>query len=149
MDGLANGGVGNGGHVEGRSRIGSGDERQRSTVSGHEAIEDVERKKRLKKVGNYVLGDVLGEGAYGQVREGLSIKENGLEKDGPKFGLRVAVKIISRRLLRKVPPLDNLLLRILLHPLPASRHATATSCEGRRPRTQGLRREMVRGDGMC
>mmetsp|Transcript_31106 Transcript_31106/g.48717 ORF Transcript_31106/g.48717 Transcript_31106/m.48717 type:complete len:279 (+) Transcript_31106:347-1183(+) len=52
--------------------------------------------KSLKRINNYVLGDVLGEGAYGQVREGLLIKE------GPKFGQRVAVKILSRRLLRKV-----------------------------------------------
>jgi hypothetical protein len=100
------------------------------------------RRKKLKKVKDFVLGDVLGEGekshdqitpekcaeptpsllkssdfvqraccgrkipgmccdvgdaagAYGQVREGLRVKE-------PKFGQRVAVKIMSRKLLRKV-----------------------------------------------
>mmetsp|Transcript_9744 Transcript_9744/g.19025 ORF Transcript_9744/g.19025 Transcript_9744/m.19025 type:complete len:428 (-) Transcript_9744:24-1307(-) len=55
-----------------------------------------DNRKALKRVGNFVLGDVLGEGAYGQVREGLRIS------DGPKFGQRVAVKIISRKLLKKV-----------------------------------------------
>eukprot|EP00288_Rhodomonas_lens_P016868 CAMPEP_0177709994 /NCGR_PEP_ID=MMETSP0484_2-20121128/11097_1 /TAXON_ID=354590 /ORGANISM="Rhodomonas lens, Strain RHODO" /LENGTH=414 /DNA_ID=CAMNT_0019221643 /DNA_START=357 /DNA_END=1598 /DNA_ORIENTATION=- len=55
-----------------------------------------ENRKALKRVGNFVLGDVLGEGAYGQVREGLRVSED------QKFGQRVAVKIISRRLLRKV-----------------------------------------------
>ena len=81
-----------------------------SAEAGHDVRGIPERKKRLKKVGNYVLGDVLGEGAYGQVRDGLSIKEEDKgnkdapkgHKDAPKFGLRVAVKIISRRLLRKV-----------------------------------------------
>mmetsp|Transcript_66155 Transcript_66155/g.137868 ORF Transcript_66155/g.137868 Transcript_66155/m.137868 type:complete len:430 (-) Transcript_66155:64-1353(-) len=63
-----------------------------------EKIEEkkTEPRKALKRVGNFVLGDVLGEGAYGQVREGLRVSE------GQKFGQRVAVKIISRRLLRKV-----------------------------------------------
>mmetsp|Transcript_14279 Transcript_14279/g.35839 ORF Transcript_14279/g.35839 Transcript_14279/m.35839 type:complete len:394 (-) Transcript_14279:1-1182(-) len=55
------------------------------------------QQKKLKRIPGQevVLGDVLGEGAYGQVREGLRVKE------GPKFGQRVAVKIISRKLLRK------------------------------------------------
>lgn len=35
-------------------------------------------------------------GAFGQVREGMRVD------DGDKFGLRVAVKIISRRLIKKV-----------------------------------------------
>mmetsp|Transcript_5362 Transcript_5362/g.13622 ORF Transcript_5362/g.13622 Transcript_5362/m.13622 type:complete len:402 (+) Transcript_5362:304-1509(+) len=63
--------------------------------SGGKKDKDV-KKKKLKKVRDFVLGDVLGEGAYGQVREGLRVKEG-----DPKFGQRVAVKIISKRLLRK------------------------------------------------
>mmetsp|Transcript_21244 Transcript_21244/g.41370 ORF Transcript_21244/g.41370 Transcript_21244/m.41370 type:complete len:385 (+) Transcript_21244:365-1519(+) len=60
--------------------------------------EEKRRQKKLKRIPGQeiVLGDALGEGAYGQVREGLRVKE------GPKFGQRVAVKIISRKLLRKV-----------------------------------------------
>jgi serine/threonine protein kinase len=75
-----------------------------------------ERKERshLKRVGDYVLGDVLGEGSYGQVREGLYVppdleasKEASLIGQAPsdklKYFQRVAVKIIRRRLLtRKV-----------------------------------------------
>lgn len=38
-------------------------------------------------------------GAFGQVREGMRVDE------GDKFGLRVAVKIISRRLIKKVQPI--------------------------------------------
>mmetsp|Transcript_95493 Transcript_95493/g.154038 ORF Transcript_95493/g.154038 Transcript_95493/m.154038 type:complete len:405 (-) Transcript_95493:21-1235(-) len=57
-------------------------------------------RKTLKRIykdsKKYVLGDVLGEGAFGQVREGMRVDE------GDKFGLRVAVKIISRRLIKKV-----------------------------------------------
>eukprot|EP00284_Hemiselmis_tepida_P018242 CAMPEP_0174918654 /NCGR_PEP_ID=MMETSP1355-20121228/3197_1 /TAXON_ID=464990 /ORGANISM="Hemiselmis tepida, Strain CCMP443" /LENGTH=365 /DNA_ID=CAMNT_0016163839 /DNA_START=382 /DNA_END=1476 /DNA_ORIENTATION=- len=58
---------------------------------------DSKQQRKLKKIPGHevVLGDVLGEGAYGVVREGLRVKE------GPKFGQRVAVKIISRKLLRK------------------------------------------------
>jgi hypothetical protein len=70
-------------------------------------------RKSLKRVGDYVLGDVLGEGSYGQVREGLYVPQDLADKDASslgqsaseklKFGQRVAVKIIRRRLLtRKV-----------------------------------------------
>jgi serine/threonine protein kinase len=70
-------------------------------------------RKSLKRVGDYVLGDVLGEGSYGQVREGLYVPPDlesskdasllGPSSDKLKFGQRVAVKIIRRRLLtRKV-----------------------------------------------
>jgi serine/threonine-protein kinase 11 len=71
-------------------------------------------RKSLKRVGDYVLGNVLGEGSYGQVTEGLYVpsdleasKDASLvgqsSSDKLKFGQRVAVKIIRRRLLtRKV-----------------------------------------------
>ena len=73
-----------------------------------------EDRKRLKRVKEYVLGDVLGEGSYGQVREGLYVPQDSEDNkdaslvvqtlpDKLKFGQRVAVKIIRRRLLtRKV-----------------------------------------------
>ena len=71
-----------------------------------------EDRKRLKRVKEYVLGDVLGEGSYGQVREGLYVPQDSednkeaslvVQTDKLKFGQRVAVKIIRRRLLtRKV-----------------------------------------------
>ena len=62
------------------------------------------KKSQLRHVQNYVLGDVLGEGSYGQVREGLWVgMDDEKEKSHKlKFGHRVAVKIIGRRLLRKV-----------------------------------------------
>jgi len=66
-------------------------------ADGENKRKNAKNQKKLKKIPGQevVLGDVLGEGAYGQVREGLRVKE------GPKFGQRVAVKIISRKLLRK------------------------------------------------
>eukprot|EP00960_Hanusia_phi_P018948 558458-Hanusia_phi.AAC.5 len=55
------------------------------------------RRSSLRRVGNYVLGDELGEGSFGKVKEGLVVKEGSED-----FGMRVAVKIISRKSIRKV-----------------------------------------------
>ncbi|EKX41380.1 hypothetical protein GUITHDRAFT_41016, partial [Guillardia theta CCMP2712] len=51
----------------------------------------------LRRVGDYVLGDELGEGSFGKVKEGLVVKEGSED-----FGMRVAVKIMSRRSIRKI-----------------------------------------------
>nr|XP_042913802.1 serine/threonine-protein kinase STK11-like [Parasteatoda tepidariorum] len=50
-------------------------------------------KKRAKMVGKYVMGDVLGEGSYGKVKEVL---------DSTSL-CRRAVKILKRKKLRKIP----------------------------------------------
>lgn len=51
------------------------------------------RRKRAKLVGKYLMGDVLGEGSYGKVKEMLNCEN--LQ--------RCAVKILKRRKLRKIP----------------------------------------------
>ena len=85
-----------------------------SRSQNEESYTEIKDRKHLKRVGDYVLGDVLGEGSYGQVREGLYVppdleasKEASLIGQAPsdklKYFQRVAVKIIRRRLLtRKV-----------------------------------------------
>ena len=49
--------------------------------------------KRAKKIGKYLMGDVLGEGAYGKVKEMLDCETL----------RRCAVKILTRRRLRRIP----------------------------------------------
>lgn len=50
-------------------------------------------KKRAKMIGKYIMGDVLGEGSYGKVKEVLD-----------SFSLcRRAVKILKKKKLRKIP----------------------------------------------
>lgn len=51
------------------------------------------RKKRVKMIGKYVMGDVLGEGSYGKVKEVLDSQTL----------CRRAVKILKKRKLRKIP----------------------------------------------
>ena len=51
------------------------------------------RRKRAKLIGKYLMGDVLGEGSYGKVKEVLNCEN--LQ--------RCAVKILKRRKLRKIP----------------------------------------------
>lgn len=51
------------------------------------------RKKRAKMIGKYLMGDLLGEGSYGKVKEVLD--EDNL--------CRLAVKILKSRKLRKIP----------------------------------------------
>lgn len=52
-----------------------------------------QKKKNIKMVGKYVMGDVLGEGSYGKVKEVLD-SENLCRK---------AVKILTKRKLRRIP----------------------------------------------
>ncbi|XP_053668512.1 serine/threonine-protein kinase stk11 [Anopheles marshallii] len=52
-----------------------------------------EKKKKCKLVGKYVMGDVLGEGSYGKVKEVL---------DSETLNRR-AVKILTKRKLRRIP----------------------------------------------
>lgn len=52
-----------------------------------------EKKKKCKLVGKYVMGDVLGEGSYGKVKEVL---------DSETLS-RLAVKILTKRKLRRIP----------------------------------------------
>ena len=51
------------------------------------------RRKRAKLIGKYVLGDMLGEGSYGKVKECLDSENL----------CRRAVKILKRKKLRKIP----------------------------------------------
>ena len=51
------------------------------------------RRKRAKLIGKYVLGDVLGEGSYGKVKECLDSENL----------CRRAVKILKKKKLRKIP----------------------------------------------
>lgn len=52
-----------------------------------------EKKKRCKMIGKYVMGDLLGEGSYGKVKEVL---------DSEKL-FRRAVKILKKKKLRRIP----------------------------------------------
>ncbi|KAK9890595.1 hypothetical protein WA026_011961 [Henosepilachna vigintioctopunctata] len=51
------------------------------------------KKRRLKMIGKYVMGDLLGEGSYGKVKEMLDSENL----------CRRAVKILKRRKLRRIP----------------------------------------------
>lgn len=51
------------------------------------------RRKRAKLVGKYLMGDVLGEGSYGKVKECLDTETL----------CRRAVKILKKKKLRKIP----------------------------------------------
>lgn len=51
------------------------------------------KKKKVKMVGKYVMGDVLGEGSYGKVKEILDSENL----------CRRAVKILTKRKLRRIP----------------------------------------------
>jgi len=52
-----------------------------------------EKKKKCKFIGKYVMGDVLGEGSYGKVKEVLDSQTL----------CRRAVKILKKRKLRRIP----------------------------------------------
>lgn len=51
------------------------------------------KKRKLKIIGKYVMGDLLGEGSYGKVKEMLDIDSL----------CRRAVKILKQRKLRRIP----------------------------------------------
>lgn len=51
------------------------------------------KKRRLKMVGKYVMGELLGEGSYGKVKEMLDSESL----------CRRAVKILKQRKLRRIP----------------------------------------------
>lgn len=52
-----------------------------------------EKRKKCKFIGKYVMGDVLGEGSYGKVKEVLDSQTL----------CRRAVKILKKRKLRRIP----------------------------------------------
>lgn len=52
-----------------------------------------EKKKKCKFIGKYVMGDVLGEGSYGKVKEVLDSETL----------CRRAVKILKKKKLRRIP----------------------------------------------
>ncbi|EDV92979.1 GH18529 [Drosophila grimshawi] len=52
-----------------------------------------QKKKNIKLVGKYVMGDVLGEGSYGKVKEAMNSENLS----------RLAVKILTKRKLRRIP----------------------------------------------
>jgi serine/threonine-protein kinase 11 len=51
------------------------------------------RRRRAKLIGKYLMGDMLGEGSYGKVKEMLDTETL----------FRRAVKIMKRKKLRKIP----------------------------------------------
>ena len=51
------------------------------------------RKKKAKMVGKYLMGDTLGEGSYGKVKEVLDSETL----------CRCAVKILKKKKLRRIP----------------------------------------------
>lgn len=51
------------------------------------------KKRRLKMIGKYVMGDLLGEGSYGKVKEMLDSETL----------CRRAVKILKQKKLRRIP----------------------------------------------
>lgn len=51
------------------------------------------RKKKAKIIGKYVMGDILGEGSYGKVKEMMDAETL----------CRRAVKILKKKKLRKIP----------------------------------------------
>ena len=51
------------------------------------------RRKRAKLIGKYAMGDMLGEGSYGKVKEVLDTENL----------RRLAVKILKKKKLRKIP----------------------------------------------
>ena len=51
------------------------------------------RRRRAKLIGKYILGDILGEGSYGKVKECLDSETL----------CRRAVKILKKKKLRKIP----------------------------------------------
>lgn len=51
------------------------------------------KKKRCKMIGKYVMGDLLGEGSYGKVKEVLDSETL----------CRRAVKILKKRKLKRIP----------------------------------------------
>ncbi|XP_017117416.1 serine/threonine-protein kinase stk11 [Drosophila elegans] len=52
-----------------------------------------QKKKCIKMVGKYIMGDVLGEGSYGKVKEAMNSENL----------CRLAVKILTKRKLRRIP----------------------------------------------
>ncbi|XP_034484938.1 serine/threonine-protein kinase STK11 isoform X2 [Drosophila innubila] len=52
-----------------------------------------QKKKNIKMVDKYVMGDVLGEGSYGKVKEAMNSENL----------CRLAVKILTKRKLRRIP----------------------------------------------
>lgn len=62
------------------------------------------KKKRLKLLGKYVMGDLLGEGSYGKVKELLDSETL----------CRHAVKILKKHKLRRIPNGEQNVQRYLL-----------------------------------
>lgn len=60
---------------------------------GSADIEYDNKQKSAKIIGKYVMGDVLGEGSYGKVKEGFCIETL----------KRVAIKIMRQSKLKKIP----------------------------------------------
>lgn len=61
------------------------------------------RRKKAKMVGKYLVGDLLGEGSYGKVKEVIDTVTL----------CRRAVKILKKRKLRKIPNGEQNVLRLL------------------------------------
>lgn len=63
------------------------------------------RRRKAKMVDRYLIGDLLGEGSYGKVKEAIDTVTL----------CRRAVKILKKRKLRKIPNGEQNVLRCLLH----------------------------------
>lgn len=62
-------------------------------IDSDQVIYQPQKLKRAKLVGKYLLGDALGEGSYGKVKECLDTESL----------CRRAVKILKKKKLRKIP----------------------------------------------
>jgi serine/threonine-protein kinase 11 len=62
------------------------------------------RRRKAKTVGKYLMGDLLGEGSYGKVKEAIDTLTL----------CRRAAKILKKRKLRKIPNGEQNVLRLLV-----------------------------------
>jgi serine/threonine protein kinase len=93
--------------------------------------EVVYREKRAKRIGNYILGAELGRGAYAKVKEACSIDT----------GERVAIKIVNKFKLRKIPHgLDSLPIEMSIL---KGIHLPQLEPDNRRRRRRRKRRDLL------
>uniref|UniRef100_A0AAZ3QZI8 Serine/threonine-protein kinase STK11 n=1 Tax=Oncorhynchus tshawytscha TaxID=74940 RepID=A0AAZ3QZI8_ONCTS len=62
-------------------------------LENHLTMDTFPRRKRAKLIGKYLMGDLLGEGSYGKVKEMLDSETL----------CRRAVKILKKKKLRRIP----------------------------------------------
>ena len=75
-------------------------------VESHEVV--YQGRRHAKLIGKYLMGDMLGEGSYGKVKELLDTETL----------CRRAVKILKKKRLRKIPNGEQNVQRCDIHVLP-------------------------------